>query len=403
MFEKIKGQDRALTVLSKLLTKKNQSRTLLFLGPKGVGKMTTAIEISRFLLKQNPFLSPDVSIYRNDSYGLKTRYFLSRFQQGQDSDAVLVYFHSLLNRLSQAVFLGEFSNDILSKYKVQTFRTEFEERLLNGTLESWIKEKGILALLKNLSDILAEKRKIPIRQIRHLIEFHQYHSDAPYRMSILGEFDDSTEETQNSALKLFEEPAANTLIILTATSTENLLPTLLSRALTIKFQSLKPSVVTEIMGTKARGLLEEMQNEVYQYREKRKQNLIRFFNEIAPHVQYEFKLFEFIDELITQNELVRFFLKDLSEIFRDILIYRNALLRKVDLSTFLSFPEFDFTHKIAHRAVTAEIRKWVNRLEEELRGMRSVNLSAKTFLPALLIDLSRWYQSKIGRNRQVIQ
>jgi len=397
MFEKIKGQDRALSVLSKLLSKNKASRTLLFLGPRGSGKMTTALEVARFLLEKNPLLSPDVSVYRNDNYGLKTRYFLDLLKkEGEEATGVLNYFHILLNRLSQAVYLGEFSNDILSKHKVQDFRSEFEENLLNQSFVSWVEEKKVKNRLEALSDILETKHLVPIRQIRHLIDFHHYHSDAPYRISILGEFDQATEEAQNSSLKLLEEPGENTLIILTAVSAERLLPTILSRSLIIKFQTLMPREVSDIMGVKGKATSEVMQNVVYGYAEKRKQNLERFFTEIAPKVQYEFTLFEFIDELtMERTRLIFFFLEDLIGVFRDILIRRNGGLRKVNLNDFLPFPELDFTLQLARKTVTSEIRQWVKRLEEEYKGIRQFNLNQKTFLPALLTDLSRWYQLKM--------
>lgn len=54
-------------------------------------------------------------------------------------------------------------------------------------------------------------------------------------------------EASNALLKILEEPPANTLLVLTARQTTDLLPTIISRCQQIRFSPLKPDVLIELL------------------------------------------------------------------------------------------------------------------------------------------------------------
>jgi len=94
--------------------------------------------------------------------------------------------------------------------------------------------------IKNLKDnpdfiILKEKDSIKINQIRQLkkrLQLKPYQSK--FKIALLLEAEKLTIEAQNALLKTLEEPPDNSIIILTTTHPELLLPTIISRCRIIK-------------------------------------------------------------------------------------------------------------------------------------------------------------------------
>lgn len=87
-------------------------------------------------------------------------------------------------------------------------------------------------LLINYTFIEPDKPSIPIEAVRELQKFlllKTTGSGTMRRTVIIEDAHKMTTEAQNAFLKLLEEPPADTLIILTATSPRELLPTILSR------------------------------------------------------------------------------------------------------------------------------------------------------------------------------
>lgn len=60
-------------------------------------------------------------------------------------------------------------------------------------------------------------------------------SDSPYKICIINQIENLTKEAANALLKILEEPAENTLIILISENHEKILPTVVSRCVLLKF------------------------------------------------------------------------------------------------------------------------------------------------------------------------
>ena len=89
-----------------------------------------------------------------------------------------------------------------------------------------------------------------VRDLQHSLVLSPY--QGRYRVAILLRFEEANDNAANALLKTLEEPASKVVIILTAESTEKLLPTVVSRCEVLRLQPLQ---VTEVV----KGLQERWQ------------------------------------------------------------------------------------------------------------------------------------------------
>jgi len=92
-----------------------------------------------------------------------------------------------------------------------------------------------------------------IRQIQHQLSLSPYQS--PYKIILLDKIEKITPEGANSLLKTLEEPPSFSILFLTTNSPEAVLPTIISRCQTIKFQPVSLKEIEE--GLKKTGLSSE--------------------------------------------------------------------------------------------------------------------------------------------------
>ena len=100
----------------------------------------------------------------------------------------------------------------------------------------------------------SDRTRILIEQIRglqHTLALAPYESK--YRIALLINYQEATEDAQNALLKLLEEPPVRVILLLTAESAESLLPTISSRCEQIRLRPLKPVKLAESL-EKVEGL-----------------------------------------------------------------------------------------------------------------------------------------------------
>ena len=396
--EGIFGQNTAVSILNRLSQDEFQGRTLIFYGPRGVGKWTAATEFSRMLLNCNPFLSTGFLCYRNDDFSLKTRFFLKQIANETMIPKIERYLFTLLGRISMAVNLNESAG---KKSNIQELRIELEELLLSG---KWIaalrsdKETLGSALIET-SDELTKKQKIPIDFVRSLIDFHSQKSDVKYRIGLMGDFENATVEAQNSALKLLEEPPMRSFLILTTSRIESILPTILSRSVQIKFNSLSDAAFREIAGGNQSGYsntIDWMEDGIYSYSTQKKESVIRFFRQIAPKIQLDNEINEFIETITDEsaNKLSLKFLEELLEAFRQTHLIRHSLLRGIPQDKSVDEDYLQLFLDCARNTNTAELSELHAMIAELIPRIRYGNVRDKSVFPAALIETARWYQKR---------
>lgn len=409
MISGIQGQAGAVSLLQNFLDEKADGRTIILQGDKGTGKFTSAVRFAAELLGKNPFLSADFNFYRNDDFSMKTGFYLEKRKNPKVQEMLPSYLYYLLGRLSVAVALGEIAKSSVKFKKagkggetsnVMDFRSELENVLLNNRLGEELENPSFTAGLLAVSDEISKKKRVPIDFIRGTIEFHSLKSPSGKRVTVIGSFESATEEAQNSSLKLFEEPAPGSLILLTAENLGGILPTILSRSIVIKFNPLTPAALETVFGEKTRDKFrsasDHMEDAVYRYSEKAKGQVKEFFTQVAPRIQRENRVFSFIDGITSgdSNKLPVLFLEELASFLRDVFIVRQSQLRSTDLSAFAD-PEYaDIAAGLAEKTDTAELKDLTEEIGEAVRGIRYGNITDAVVLPNILIDLARWYQRR---------
>src|SRR4030067_1091410 len=74
-----------------------------------------------------------------------------------------------------------------------------------------------------------------VRALQHTLSLTPY--EARYRIALLLRFEEAHISASNAMLKMLEEPPAQVVVILTAKSAENLLPTIVSRCEVLRLRS----------------------------------------------------------------------------------------------------------------------------------------------------------------------
>lgn len=104
------------------------------------------------------------------------------------------------------------------------------------TFSSWYQEyfgHALHADNPNLTHLNEDATGIKIDDVRNLQTLLSYSSGTQQRVVVLHGFESTQPTAQNALLKLLEEPPENTQLILIAKSSENVLPTISSRCLTV--------------------------------------------------------------------------------------------------------------------------------------------------------------------------
>lgn len=85
----------------------------------------------------------------------------------------------------------------------------------------------------------------PIRDLQHSLALTPF--EAKYRIGLLLRFEEATISAQNALLKTLEEPNPNVILLLTASSAEDLLPTIVSRCETVRLNPLSVAELTALL------------------------------------------------------------------------------------------------------------------------------------------------------------
>ncbi len=395
MLSQIKGQIQTTTILKQVLLSGSKGRTYIFTGPTGVGKMTTALAFARELIGADPTNHPDCSFYRNDSFILKSKFFLKHLSVAVWLEKISDYFSMWAARVSRSVAMGELKKNQLD------FIQGLQESLHNKSLVEFLQNKKNSEIVLELSEELESKKKIPVSYIRSIIEDHQQKPSGNFRVSIIGDFETSSIESQNAILKLLEEPPATSVLILTTSNLQALLATITSRALVIPFKPLSTGVISDLFyinNAAYHSTLDLMKDEIYQYTQKKKDHVLTFFSRIAPQVQHNHELFTFIDEMEQDNnqEFCLNFLSEMLTFFRNMIYMAYSGDQSNAIDQFLDGEYQTLGLKILSKVKPADIEAWVERISKLQAIIKKGNVKSKMVLPLLLVDISRWYQLSLN-------
>ncbi len=207
MFSNFVGNSRIVTALRQMLAQDRLPQTLLFTGPRGVGKATLASLLAASLNCLN----------------------------GTPGEAC-----------------GECSNCrriLAADLSQESFQQLFEERL---KLPAAKRTESPLIVSTHPDFLIfppdGPMQIITIEQARQMRQAAQYGaSDGRHRVFLVDHADRANDEASNALLKTLEEPAPSLTIILTAENPNELLPTIRSRAIPFYFAPLSNEEMEEFL------------------------------------------------------------------------------------------------------------------------------------------------------------
>jgi len=214
LFSKIIGQSNPKKLLTKLYEKKHFP-PLLFAGPKGIGKRTTAINFAQII---NCPESSDLDINQ-----------CPRCQQ----------IGSLVHSNIKLIFpISPASSSDSDETKESVETRAFKEIMKNTPLFA----------LGQTRPILPSTSLIPIKLIRWLKQEMAYKSFVgDNKIIIILDADKMNQESANAFLKTLEEPQAQTLLILITERINKIIPTIRSRCQTIRFSALSQDLIIDYL------------------------------------------------------------------------------------------------------------------------------------------------------------
>ncbi|HCX73278.1 MAG TPA: DNA polymerase III subunit delta' [Candidatus Cloacimonas sp.] len=230
MFRKIKGQDKAISILKQAVEEDKIAQAYLFYGPKGVGKFTTALY---FAMAINCFAEDDMKPCGKCSSCQKflklshpdlTYVFPSPFRKDDiDTNG------NLKSDKNDEIYKEFLKNKIETPWKNFYFSSNIEIRI-----------PFIRVLIHHLSLTANEARK---------------------KVVIVEDADMMNTNTANAFLKTLEEPPVDAVIILTTSKPNSLLPTVLSRCQKIPFYSVPRHLIEQEL--KESRFLDDVQAKMY--------------------------------------------------------------------------------------------------------------------------------------------
>lgn len=136
--------------------------------------------------------------------------------------------------------------------------------------------------------LLYEYDKFLIEDARHIFSVHLHKTAKDDMQIICIAFNSTNVESQNSLLKMLEEPRNNTYFFILIPSKKSILPTVLSRAQVFEYQKdveISESTLKFIKATPAKRLeLVKVMLDDLKAEKITKQNIIEFVEEIEMHV-----------------------------------------------------------------------------------------------------------------------
>ncbi len=220
-WDSIIGQRRAKTTLRAALASKRVPHAWLFTGAEGVGKDATAIEVAKVLRCESPLDNGSTAC---------------GVCRGCVSTA------ALQNGNVKFIFA-------LPSGKGEDSRGDSPLLKLSDSEITLIKEQIALKgadPYHNISIPRASQIKISsIREVKRDISFVA--AEDGWRVVIISEAHLMGEEAANAFLKTLEEPSSRTLLVLTSSSRERLLPTILSRCQEVRFDLLTDQEIADAL------------------------------------------------------------------------------------------------------------------------------------------------------------
>src|SRR4030042_1234348 len=233
-----------------------------------------------------------------------------------------------------------------------------------------------------------------VRELQHTLSLAPY--EARHRVALILRFEEAHSSAANAMLKTLEEPPDHVVIILTANSAENLLPTIVSRCEVLRLRAL--SMDETARGLQAlRSVPEEISERLAHISDGRPGYAIRLFEEPGILGQRQSWLDDLIQLLATSRRERFAFVRgvvDDKEGLRDELqvwltFWRDVLISASGMSG--SITNVDYSDQIQKLVAVTDLNKahfQVNPIERTIEYIDH-NVNARLALEVLLMDFPK--------------
>jgi DNA polymerase-3 subunit gamma/tau len=266
VFENILGQSAADQVIRDI-THNSLAPAMLFQGPQGSGKGSTALELSRVISCKNDaawncscsacarhrlLLHPDLLCLGSRPFSAEitaaSQVYLKEKGSGSSRTLFIRSIRKLLARFNPVL------EDETKSSKLSPLVLSLEEELdeidaAETDYDDTAAEKRITNMLKNAYKLESEgtSGSIPIEQIRKAAWWSRLAPAGKGKLLLIENAESAKEGARNSLLKLLEEPPETVTLVLTSSRPETLLPTMLSRLRPYRFSRRNEETEKEII------------------------------------------------------------------------------------------------------------------------------------------------------------
>ena len=235
MWSNILGQERVKEILKNIFQSGKVSHAYIFYGAEGIGKDDAAIEFAKLLNCEDPVNGNEAcdkckSCMETDSFRSSLFKFITALPTGKNES-------------------DEDTNPV-EKLEKEDFEIYLEE------MDSKISDKYHKISIPRANDI----RISSIRQIRR--EIYMTGRSGKKKVFLISVCDQMNPQSANSLLKILEEPPKDSILILTTSRINSLLPTIIGRCQKIKFNNLSKEQILSYIKSKGE-MIKDSEAEFY--------------------------------------------------------------------------------------------------------------------------------------------
>jgi DNA polymerase-3 subunit delta' len=330
LLKEVIGQQKIKEQLIKTVKEQRISHSQLFLGPEGSGNLALAIAYAQYICCTN----------KEDGESCNACPSCTKYQKLIHPDLHFVFPVNTTNEIAEKPV----SDNFIAKWRASVLENPYLE------INQWYDIIGI----ENKQGLISIYESKAIISKLNLKSF-----ESDYKIMIIWHPEKMNAPAANKLLKMIEEPPAKTIFLLVTNSTENILPTILSRSQIVKIPKIEDiklaafikkkyelpdKKIDEIINLSNGSYLKAL--EIINNSEEYETNLEKFIQ--LMRLCYGKKIpeiLEWIDDMVsTGRESQKSFL-----IYSLAIIRKNLLLSlKQDKVAYLTEKENDFSKKFHH-------------------------------------------------------
>jgi DNA polymerase-3 subunit delta' len=330
LLKEVIGQQKIKEQLIKTVKEQRISHSQLFLGPEGSGNLALAIAYAQYICCTN----------KEDGESCNECPSCTKYQKLIHPDLHFVFPVNTTNEIAEKPV----SDNFIAKWRASVLENPYLE------INQWYDIIGI----ENKQGLISIYESKAIISKLNLKSF-----ESDYKIMIIWHPEKMNAPAANKLLKMIEEPPAKTIFLLVTNSTENILPTILSRSQIVKIPKIEDiklaafikkkyelpdKKIDEIINLSNGSYLKAL--EIINNSEEYETNLEKFIQ--LMRLCYGKKIpeiLEWIDDMVsTGRESQKSFL-----IYSLAIIRKNLLLSlKQDKVAYLTEKENDFSKKFHH-------------------------------------------------------